>query len=263
MRFSQISVGPLFELLRPAIWVLSAYLSARTLADARRRHLNPFHTAAWTLGTLFLPFIIFPLYLIVRTTYRQRAASDAADDNMTDTTTAAMSDKEFSASAITIAPLKLRRTLPVLYLATVLFIIGLYFYNDYRSVDAHLMRANNEQLRNRHAGAIREYRGALKIEPNDAHTHKLLAIQLAATGEWEEALAEFRAAERGGEPDGTLPFRIATVLDAMNRPHDSVLEYERFLNGYCAGHSDDARCDAARRRVNEARLAGDLRNDAR
>lgn len=252
MRFSQISVGPLFELLRPAIWVLSAYLSARTLADARRRHLNSFHIAAWTLGTLFLPFIILPLYLIVRTTYRKHTVNNAPDDRETDKA-AMVRDKEVSASAIIIAPLKLSRTLPVLYLATVLFIIGLYFYNDYRSVDAHLMRANNERLRNRHAGSIREYRGALNIEPNDAHTHKLLAIQLAAMGEWDEALAEFRAAERGGEPDGTLPFRIAIVLDAMNRPHDSVLEYERFLNSYCAGQSDDARCDAARRRVVEIR----------
>jgi len=83
----------------------------------------------------------------------------------------------------------------VLVLATVV----LYFYFDGRSVDAHLARGTQAKLTEDHATVIREYRRALALE-DDPHTHKLLAIELAQTGQLDEAVSEFRLAQQGGEP---------------------------------------------------------------
>lgn len=248
MRLSQISVGPLFEWLRPALWLISAYLSARTLADARRLRFNVYEIAAWTIGAFFLPFIILPLYLIARHV-RRRAETESSTYSANDTENELTAEDEKSPPPEA-KPLEWwRRAFPLFYFAMILFAICLYFYYDYHTTDAHLMRGNFEKIRNRHAGAIREYEAALRLEPTNAHTHKLLAEEFAAIERWQEALEHFRAAETKGEPGGAIPFRIATMLDALNRPHEAVIEYERFLNNHCTGRSDDMRCDAARRRM--------------
>jgi hypothetical protein len=142
-----------------------------------------------------------------------------------------------------------RRALPLLYAFALLLAGAVYFYRDYHSFDAHLMRAANAQLRNRRNDAIREYRAALRLA-DDAHTHKLLGILLAQAGQTEAALAEFRAAERGGEPDELLPYRIASALDTLGRAAEAAGEYRKFLQGsLCTRRSPDVRCVEASARA--------------
>ena len=61
---TNMSAGQLFDLIMPAAFALSALLSTWVLASARKRFqlLQAFGLA---IGTLFLPLIVFPLYLAV------------------------------------------------------------------------------------------------------------------------------------------------------------------------------------------------------
>ena len=221
----QISAGELFELMRPAAWALSALISAFVFASARARGFRAYAVVAWTLGTLLFPFIIVPLYLIARSRGREKSSKTIA-----------------ASPAWNII-------WPILYLVAVLSVIALFFYKDYRSLDAHLWRANNAKLRGPQEKAIAEYRAALSLEDHP-HTRKLLAIELAAAGRAAEALTEFRAAELGGEPDERLPYYMATTLDALRREREAALEYKRFMDGpLCTQALPDANCATARARI--------------
>jgi Flp pilus assembly protein TadD len=73
---------------------------------------------------------------------------------------------------------------------------------------------------------------------------------LSDAGQWSEALAEFRAAERGGEPDDSLSFRIGQVLEATGHRDEATAEYKTFLKSKtCAQSLPDERCAAADRRA--------------
>jgi hypothetical protein len=165
-----MSAGQLFDLIMPAAFAVSALASAWVLASARKR-FRLHYALALAVGTLFLPFIVFPIYLLIMM-WRPKIGP----------------------------PRRWRYSLPLLYAVIALSAIGGYFYFDSRSVDAHLARATRAKLVEDSATAIHEYREALKRE-DDAHTHKLLAIELANAGYISEAITEFRLAEQGGEPD--------------------------------------------------------------
>jgi hypothetical protein len=138
---------------------------------------------------------------------------------------------------------------PLVYAAALLCAGAIYFYRDYHSFDAHLARAASARLLYRRDIAIREYRAALRLA-DDAHTRKLLAVQLAEDKQTEAALAEFRAAERGGEPDEMIPYRVASALDALGRAGEAADEYRKFLrSGLCTRPSPDAACAEAAARV--------------
>lgn len=129
-----------------------------------------------------------------------------------------------------------------LYALALLLAGAAYFYRDYQSFDAYLARAEQSRLLGQRAATIRAYRAALRIS-DDAHTRKLLAVQLLEDGQTEAAIAEFRAAERGGEPDELIPYRIAFALDVLGRTSEATVEYQKFLRGdACARPSPDARC---------------------
>jgi hypothetical protein len=163
-----MSAGELFDLVMPAAYVVSALLSTWVLASARKR-VALHYALALALATLLLPIVVFPLYL------------------------AAIIWRKGSTP-----PRRWRYTLPLLYAVIVLSAIGIFVYFDSRTVDAHLARATRAKLVYDHSTAIREYRQALALEDNP-HTHKLLAIELADAGYAEEANAEFRLAQQGGE----------------------------------------------------------------
>lgn len=250
----QISAGELFELIRPAAFALSALVSTWVFAGTRRRGFKLYTVAAWTLGSLFYPFIVLPIYLIVHVAYkRQRRV--AQPDVEPDESTAPSVEQATEASSETAsetqpesAP-RLRWALPLLYLLAALSLGALSYYHDARSIDVHLARANRARLLGGRDEAIREYRAALKLEEN-AHTRNLLGIELAAAGQLEAALTELRAAESAGEPDDQLPYRIATTLDALNRSAEAVPEYQKFLTTRrCATEYPDPQCAAARTRV--------------
>jgi Flp pilus assembly protein TadD len=96
---------------------------------------------------------------------------------------------------------------------------------------------------------IAEYRAALQLE-DDPHTHKLLAIELAADGRAEDALTEFRAAERGGEPDPQIPYGMGLALDALGREREALVEYKRYTNGpTCTQALPEVNCTTARSRI--------------
>ena len=161
--------GEFFDFIRPVVLLISALVSAWVLASARKRF--PLYVAfAWAAGTLFFPLIVAPVYLAVILLWRRPVH----------------------------APRR-RLLLPLAYGAVVIAALTLIFYFDRQSVDAHLARATQAKLVDDHATAIREYRRALALEDNP-HTHKLLAIALANAGQVNEAVAEFRLAQQGGEP---------------------------------------------------------------
>ena len=156
----------------------------------RKSILTMFTAAALAIGTLFLPVIVFPIYLAIML-WRKKTGP----------------------------PARWRYSLPLLYAAVSLSAIGIYFYLDSRSVDAHLARATRAKLVEDSNTAIREYRKALAIE-DDPHTHKLLAIELANAGQVEEAISEFRIAEQGGEtcqPEDSRCQTARAKLDADKR----------------------------------------------
>ena len=163
-----MSAGQLFDLIMPAAFALSALLSTWVLASARKRFqlLQAFGLA---IATLFLPLIVFPMYVAVML-WRKKTGP----------------------------PAKWRYALPLLYAAVSLSAIGIFFYLDSRTIDAHLARATQAKLVEDSNTAIREYRQALALE-DDPHTHKLLAIELATAGHIDEAITEFRIADQAGE----------------------------------------------------------------
>jgi len=129
--------------------------------------------------------------------------------------------------------------------------IGVFLVSDKRSADAHVARASQAKVRNDHAGAISEYRSALKIE-DDAHIHKLLAMELADAGMLAEAVREFRLAEAGGEPDDAIDYQLGILLEKLNLPREARVEYRKFLaRGVCTRVDRDDRCHLA-----ETRLSG-------
>jgi hypothetical protein len=163
-----MSAGEWFELISPAVFLLSALLSIWVLASARKRF--PVYAAfGWAIGTLLLPLIVLPVYLAVILLWR-----------------------------LEVRPRRWRLLLPLAYGVIVIGAISLYFYRERQSVDAHLARAVQAKLVDDYATAIREYRRALALEEN-AHTRKLLAVELALAGQLKEAESEFRLAEQGGE----------------------------------------------------------------
>ena len=111
------------------------------------------------------------------------------------------------------------------------------------------MRAANAKLAGRHERAADAYRAALRREES-AHTRKLLAVELAASGRHDEALAEFLAAERAGEPDPLLPLRIGLALEALNHRTEAAEAFQRFLESAHCRETDAHRlCAEARRRI--------------
>lgn len=161
--------GELFELIWPAIFVISSLLSAWVLASARKR-FGILVAFAWAVGTLFLPLVVLPIYLTVILLWQR--------------------------------PLRARRLrflLPLAYAAFLIAGLGIFLNHESASADAYFARATQAKLTGDHAAAIREYRRALAIE-NNPHTHKLLAFELVQTGELDAAASEFRLAQQGGEP---------------------------------------------------------------
>lgn len=234
-----LSAGQLFELMLPVSFALTVLLSMWVLASARRLRFSAAAVTLWTLGTLFFPLITLPLYLIARTYRRRRRASAEGAE-----ASSASSDEE---------AILLRRTLPLLYLAVMLSLGALYFYMDWRSVDAHLARANQARVGENSERVIAEYRAALKLE-DDAHTRNLLGKELLVVRRFDEALAELQKAERMGEQDDELPYNIAEALYNLGRAAEAKKEYERFLNGpLCQRTPPDHRCASARQRLMESR----------
>lgn len=231
----------MFELMLPASFALTVVLSTWVLASARSLSFSAPAIILWTLGTLFFPFIILPLYLIARS-YRRRREKDCVNDDDNDSENGA-NDKH--------APRPLRRTLPLAYLMVMLSLGALYFYIDSKSVDAHLARANQARVQDQRERVIKEYRAALALE-DDAHTHNLLGKELAAVRRWDEALPELSAAERMGEPDDELPYNIAEALYNLQRDGEATQQYKRFLDGpLCKETPPNNRCAAAKERLNE------------
>jgi len=225
-----MSAGEFFDLIWPAVLVFSALISAWVLASARKRF--PFYQSLlWALGTLFFPLIVLPLYFIALLVTRRKimATPDSYPHGITNR--------------------KWTFSLPLLYASIVLCCIGVYVYRDTQSVDAHLAQATMDKLRSQRAKTIQEYKAALALE-DDPHTHKLLAIELAAAGYWTDAISEFRLAQKGREPDDTIHFRLGVLLEKLAHPGEARLEYEEFLNTpACTDEPVDVRCEAAGQRV--------------
>lgn len=262
----QISLGDLSELLRPALFALAALASAWVLHDARRRFHN-YTAAAWALLALALPLVVLPVYLAARL-YKPRHDKDApeaqpssdvetseavdvvVDDGETNDEGTADKTPLLARLSERVRAAFKRWAVALAYLAAVLAVGAVYFYLDYRSFDAHYTRARQAKLYNQPERTVRELRGALAAR-EDAYTRKFLGMELAELGRWEEALAEFRAAARGGEPDDRLAYREAFALETLNRPAEAADAYQRFLQTQSCAHAAEPAplCDDARARL--------------
>lgn len=213
-----ISAGELFELIRPAVLILSALLSTWVLASARKRF--SFASAfRWAVATFFLTPVILPLYLIVL--FMRRGIPFYRE-------------------------VRWKFLAPLVYGLLLVGGIALYLYNQNRGVDVHLARAAYAKIRGNHVAAIAEYRAAL-LEEDDPHIRKLLGVELFEAGYWTEALSELRQAEAEGERDDLVILRIGSLLDAIGLPNQARLEYQRFLlSPLCTQPVPDRRCETAR-----------------
>lgn len=269
-----ISTGDLFEWLWPATYAASALASTWVLARALGRGLPLFAALACALAALFFPLAALPLFLSFTLLAPPRgnksddpgAASDAADtptpkagrtDELSPERDAATSDATAGEGRDGRAsgqrgfhqPARRRLALASAYAALVLALGAFFFYRDCHSADAHLARAANAKLRNRRERAAAEYAAALRRE-DDPHTRKLFALELAAAGRHEEALAHLQAARQAAGPDESLPFHLGASLEALARPAEAAAEYRNFLDGnFCRRERPDPRCDAARARL--------------
>ena len=215
-----MSAGELFDLIYPTVVVISAVISTWVLTSARKRfrlYISFFLAAV----TFFLPLIVVPLYLILLV---------------------------FSYPKHT-RPIRGRFIVPFIYLGIILTSFAVYRYLDERSVDAHLSRASYAKLHSDPLTAIQEFREALNLEDN-AHTHKLLAATLDECGYVTEAITEYRTAELGGERDDTINYHLALLLERINHPGESILEFKEFLGSETCLQVD-YRCEAARQRVED------------
>lgn len=240
-----ISAGGFFELVRPTVLVLSALASICVLAIARR-HRSPIYLAiGWALGTLLFPLVTIPLFLIAwlirqRGQYGRHRAADYGTFS--------------SQSALTG-----RIAIPLTYAVVVLSLIAYQLYWEHQSFDGHVARAAQAKLHGNRSITIDEYRAALKLE-DDPHTRKLLAIELADTGDWTGALSELRKAEEDGEIDDRIAFYMATLLESLNLPNQATLEFKRFLeSSICTQPLPDERCAGASLRVQAAQDANRIR----
>ena len=216
-----MSAGELFDLIRPAVIVVSALLSTWLLVSARRRF--PLYQALLiAIAAFFLPFVILPLYVALLLVWRRPA----------------------------VRPARLRLLLPLLFLITLLTIVGTYTYFDERSVDAHLSKAIRARVLYDPLKAISEYREALKLE-DTPHTHKLLAQTLDDAGYITDAITEYRAAELGGDPDDTIHYRLGTLLEKIDLNGQALLEFKEFAGSQTCLQVD-ARCEESKQRIKDA-----------
>lgn len=222
-RSINISAGELFDLIRPAVLVLSALISTWVLASARKRFPST-GALLWALATFFLTPVVLPIYLLVLIVRRGIPSQ---------------------------RQLRLRMIIPLAYALLLMAAIGLYLYRQNSGVDVHLARAAYAKLSGNRATTIAEYREAL-LEENDPHTRKLLGVELFEAGYWTEALSELRRAEHDGEQDDMMIFRIASLLDAIGQPNQAKLEYKRFLESpMCTQLVPEQPCEAAKGIVEE------------
>ncbi len=266
----QISAGELSEFARPAVFTAAALASVWVLRDARRREgFGGAAVWAWALLTLAFPPAVLPLYLAARL-YTARAApvesgppAGAVEGGKAvgETSTAPAEGSGGGQDGVSadetdaaVAPSRARWSATAFYAAALALAGGLYFYTDYVSLDARLARAERAKLYGRTGAAVAEYRAALRLR-EDAHTRKLLGLELLRAGRALEALNELRAAGRDAPPaeqDDSLHFHAAEALDALGRRREAVDEYRRFLESRsCAPHPLEERCEAARTRLRD------------
>jgi len=224
-----MSAGEFFDLIRPAVLIVSALLSTWVLVNARRKGFSIVSAFTWAIATALLPLVAFPLYLALGLVRRKTGSADRINRNLWSTF-----------------------LLPSAYLILLFILIALSEFRAANQFDVHLAKATQAKLAGNRKQVIKEYEAALAIE-DDPHTRKLLGIELSDDGDWTSALSELRLAERGGEPDISLPFRIARLLDVLNQPNQALLEYKRFIySEACVKQLMDAECAAARQRVESA-----------
>jgi hypothetical protein len=220
---TKISAGEFFDLIKPAMLVLSALFSTWIFANARK-HFSFVVALLWAVATFFLTPIVLPIYLIILLLRRGHEVNKNV---------------------------RWRVVLPFAYGIVIAAGISLYLMNEGKGADAELARAAYAKLRGNRPETIAAYRAALR-EKDDPHTRKLLGVELYESGSWTEALGELRKAEQEGEPDDLLIMRIGRLLDVLNQPNQARLEYRRFLeSGSCLQPLPDSQCESARRRMQE------------
>lgn len=212
-----MSAGELFELIRPIVVAISIVLSALVLASARKR-FSTLIAFAWAIGTLMLPLVVLPVYLAVILIWQWPARSR-----------------------------RWRWLLPFAYGAILLAAVGMFLNHESATVDEYLARASRAKLVEDHTTAISEYREALTIE-NDAHIHKLLAMELMQTGYLTEAVSEFRLAQQGGEPDDFINYYLGLLFERLNLKSQAKVEFESFLvSTTCT--QQESKCEEVRERI--------------
>lgn len=212
-----MSAGEFFELISPIVFAISILLSAWVLASARKR-FSTLIAFVWATATLLLPLVVLPVYLSVIVIWQWPARSR-----------------------------RWRWLLPFAYGAILLAGLGMFLNHESATADDYLAKATRAKLIEDHTTAISEYRRALTIE-NDAHIHKLLAMELMQAGYLTEAVSEFRLAQQGGEPDDFIYYYLGLLFDRLNLKGQAKQEFENFLlSTTCT--QDEPKCAEVRERI--------------
>lgn len=218
-----LSASVLAEWLRPALIISAVLLSALVLAHTLRRGAAVYVAGGWALATLLLPHVAVPLYLAALL-YRRPVPR---------------------------IPRRLARWAlpPFVYFVLLLAAVSVFYWRDYHTFDACLERAAAARLRGHHTDAVEEYEQALELQP-DAHTRKLLALELMSARRYAEAIEQWRLLEGTEADDGLINFYAARALDELKQAPEAQSRYETFLRSeVCTQALPDARCQLAVERM--------------
>ncbi len=216
-----MSAGELFDLIGPAVSVISAIASTWVIASARRR-FKFYQALIIAVGSFFLPLIVVPLYLVALLLWKRPRMNS----------------------------IKWRFAIPCAFLMVLLSTLAIQKFLDDRSVDAHLSRATLAKVNSNSVAAIREYREALKLE-DSAHTRKLLAITLDEAGFVSDAITEFRLAEQGGEPDDSIHYRLALLFERSGKKSEAIVEFKKFMASKTCSQIEML-CETVRQKIEDS-----------
>jgi protein O-mannosyl-transferase len=93
----------------------------------------------------------------------------------------------------------------------------------------HLRLGLALEQKGRDAGAMAEYRTALKLEPERAETHRTLANLLAKSGQLDEARAEYLAALEINPNYVSAHYNLALLLGKLGQPDEAMKHYLEVL----------------------------------
>ncbi len=148
------------------------------------------------------------------------------------------------AGAVAAARMRFRRVTLALFLLTPLAVMSWKAFDEFSShlkssrASEHLKRLKKgEELYNRRdwVDAIREYREAVRLNPDSSDAHISLGAALHRNGDWDGAFREYRKAVGAGQDDAAAHNNFGIALGYKGDLDGAIREYRKTV-----GKMDDA-----------------------